>query len=226
VTEEDWQRSTDPAAMLAFLDDSRTLSERNARLIGVACCRRIWPLLNEESITAVEIAELYADGQATAKELESALSEAWRACQQFEMDQPAMLAAEAVAWVTMEDNPRVSAAARIRMTQVELVLRGVKETARLCRLCTSSADEAAAQAAIVRDIANPFRGARSTNSWECATIISLAQSIYSERKFDLMPALGAALSDAGCTELSVLEHCARPDHVKGCFLVDMLLGKE
>ncbi len=34
-----------------------------------------------------------------------------------------------------------------------------------------------------------------------------------------------ALSDAGCTEASILEHCGGPNHVKGYFLVDMLLGK-
>jgi hypothetical protein len=57
-------------------------------------------------------------------------------------------------------------------------------------------------------------------------VLALAANIYEQGSFDLMPALGVALSEAGCSEASILEHCGKPNHVKGCFLVDALLGKE
>ena len=71
MTESDWHRSTDPAAMLAVLAD-RGVSERKLRLFAVACCRRVWHLLPEESQTAAEVAERYADGLATQDELHNA----------------------------------------------------------------------------------------------------------------------------------------------------------
>ena len=41
-----------------------------------------------------------------------------------------------------------------------------------------------------------------------------------------MPILADALQDAGCTNEDVLTHC-RGDgpHVRGCWVVDLLLGK-
>jgi hypothetical protein len=81
----------------------------------------------------------------------------------------------------------------------------------------------AALAELLRCIFGPYRPVRVT--WRTPAMVELAREIYERRRYDLMPALGAALSDAGCSETSVLEHCARQDHVKGCFLVDMLLGK-
>jgi hypothetical protein len=54
----------------------------------------------------------------------------------------------------------------------------------------------------------------------------LASTIYEQRSFDLMPALGTALSDAGCTDPVILGHCASKNHWPGCWLTDLLLKKE
>jgi hypothetical protein len=55
----------------------------------------------------------------------------------------------------------------------------------------------------------------------------LARGIYEERAFDRFPLLMDALMDAGCTDEAVLEHCRGPNtHVRGCWLIDLLLTKE
>ena len=55
---------------------------------------------------------------------------------------------------------------------------------------------------------------------------ALAGAIYDERAFDRLPVLGDALEDAGCADAAILAHCRGPgEHVRGCWVVDLLLGK-
>jgi hypothetical protein len=73
----------------------------------------------------------------------------------------------------------------------------------------------------------PFRPVTLDSSWLTSTVTSLAQAIYDERAFDRMPILGDALEDAGCDNASMLEHCrSGGEHVRGCWVVDLVLGKE
>ena len=63
-------------------------------------------------------------------------------------------------------------------------------------------------------------------AWNGGTIHHLAQAIYDERAFDRLPILADALEDAGCTDAAILDHCRQPgEHVRGCWVVDLLLGK-
>ena len=56
--------------------------------------------------------------------------------------------------------------------------------------------------------------------------VTLAQTIYDWRRFDDMSKLGDVLEAAGCNEPEVLGHCrARNRHVRGCWLIDAMLGK-
>jgi hypothetical protein len=58
-------------------------------------------------------------------------------------------------------------------------------------------------------------------------VVHLAQAICEERAFDRLPILADALEDAGCTNADVLDHCRQPgEHVRGCWVVNLLLGKE
>ncbi len=81
---------------------------------------------------------------------------------------------------------------------------------------------------ILRDIfGNPFRPIIRNPSWLTSTVLALANGIYNEKAFDRMPILGDALQDAGCDNEDVLNHCREPgEHVRGCWVIDLLLSKQ
>jgi hypothetical protein len=91
--------------------------------------------------------------------------------------------------------------------------------------------ELVAQCQILHDlIGNPFRPlhiAPTWLSWRDGTVPQLAQGIYNDRAFDRLPILADALEDDGCTDLDILAHCRQPgEHVRGCWVVDLLLGEQ
>ena len=73
---------------------------------------------------------------------------------------------------------------------------------------------------------NPFRPVSLEPAWVTSTVIALARGIYDGRAFDRTPILADALQDAGCEHPDILNHL-RGDgpHVRGCWVVDLLLGK-
>ena len=83
-------------------------------------------------------------------------------------------------------------------------------------------------AGILRDIfGNPFRPVAIDSSWLTSSVTGLAQTIYGERAFNHLPILADALEDAGCTNADILNHCRQPgDHARGCWALDLILGKE
>jgi hypothetical protein len=88
--------------------------------------------------------------------------------------------------------------------------------------------ERSAQSALVRDIfGNPFRPVAFNPRWRTADVLGLARGIYEERAFDRLPLLADALMDAGCDPDDILTHCrSEGPHVRGCWVVDLVLGKE
>ena len=78
-----------------------------------------------------------------------------------------------------------------------------------------------------RDVAgNPFRPVVFAPNWRTSTAVALAQLMYDSRDFFQMPILADALQDAGCDNDDILNHCRGPGpHVRGCWVVDLVLGK-
>ncbi|OWK40939.1 hypothetical protein FRUB_04831 [Fimbriiglobus ruber] len=74
---------------------------------------------------------------------------------------------------------------------------------------------------------NPFRPVTFSPSWLSSTTAALARQMYDSRDFSTMPILADALQDAGCDNADVLSHCrGGGPHVRGCWVVDRVLGKE
>jgi hypothetical protein len=75
--------------------------------------------------------------------------------------------------------------------------------------------------------ANPFRPVTFSPEWRTDTAIALARQMYDSRDFTAMPILADALQDAGCDNEGILDHCrGEGPHVRGCWVVDLVLGKK
>ncbi len=84
------------------------------------------------------------------------------------------------------------------------------------------------QIGAVRDIfGNPFRSVTLDPRWLTSTVLDLARTIYEERVFERLPILADALMDAGCDSEEIINHCrSEGPHVRGCWVVDLLLDKK
>jgi hypothetical protein len=83
------------------------------------------------------------------------------------------------------------------------------------------------QSMLLREIfGNPFRPIAIDARWQSADVLDLANAIYQESAYERMPILADALMDAGGNEESLLFHCREPVlHVRGCWAIDVILGK-
>jgi hypothetical protein len=106
-------------------------------------------------------------------------------------------------------------------------------------MCASTEEQEATwdfQRRLILDIFNllPFHPTSIEPVWKTPTVVSLAQAAYENRILPvgtLEPAslavLADALEDEGCTNSDMLNHCRQPgEHVRGCWVLDLLLGKE
>jgi hypothetical protein len=217
MTEEEWLHSSHPAPMLSFLRNRA--SNRKQRLFVCACCRRVASLLNRFTRKALAVAEQYADGEVTEEKLRFASQDARRAVQSVHRQTGATaesMAMWAVASSCEVDINRV-------LSAVGLAARCEADPVNAPRL----ADAHRKQVPLLADIfGNPFRPVPMNPSWLTSTVVALAIGIYQEKAFDRMPILADALQDAGCDNEDILNHCRQPgEHVRGCFLLDLLLGK-
>ena len=117
---------------------------------------------------------------------------------------------------------------QIALTQAEFHLSGAVLEAMRSILIEGADSERATLVAVVRDIfGNPFRLVAFEPRWRTSDTVGVARGTYEDRAFERMPILGDALMDAGCADEQVLEHCrSEGPHVRGCWVVDLVLGKE
>jgi hypothetical protein len=104
----------------------------------------------------------------------------------------------------------------------------VTEMLRRCHLAENFDQVRQMYRACMRDIfGNLFRPITFSPEWRTDTTVTLAHQMYESRDFSAMPILADALQDAGCDSPDILTHCRGPGpHVRGCWVVDLVLGKE
>ena len=212
MTEADWLACDDPQLMLEELSlvDAWRRRDRRTDLLCVACARLLWPLLADDVKAAVEWKEATAGRGDEDEE------------------------------VGDEHGRTVKDATDCRGTTEQIMAPRTVEAAWLCEfgnafyhLChsfpaTLSSDIPKQLADLLREIfGNPFRPVECDPAWLTSDVVALARGNYEERAFDRMPILADALQDAGCDNEDVLTHCRDPKqvHVRGCWVIDLLLGK-
>ncbi len=239
MTETEWDACADPTSMLRFLRGRA--SDRKLRLFAAACCRPLWPLLTDgRSRRAVEVAERYADEQATEEDLRFAA-----------------VGAEDVA-----DDLAASSATAGQQAEASAAFAALNVAAsaeRAADYCAANAGSAiyhaatadgapsaaqnrnaerAAQSRLLLEIfGNPFRVPPRIDpawlKWNSSTVKKLAEAAYEHRSLPegtldqaRLAVLADALEEAGCADSDILSHCRGPvPHVRGCWCVDLILGK-
>lgn len=226
MTENEWLECTDPQEMSWFLQGRA--SERKLRLFALAnSCRFLHLLSDERSRQAVGIAERFVEGQVTHQERAKVAEAAWQAARDAKSDRKtgAVIAA-AVAAARMADSDSPLFAQRFASSGVigqQYAGFAVRDSV----FFTDKNDQCALWRCI---IGNPFRHVTINPAWlawKDSTVQKVAQAIYDERAFDRMPILGDALEESGCTDADILNHRRQAGvHVRGCWVLDLLLGKE
>ncbi len=246
MTEAEWLKETDPTPMLEFLRGKA--SDRKLRLFAVACCRRHWHLLNRDVLRpGLKVIERYANNKANDRELEATHLTALRYGRRAEtlsFERQKEVGRPSLEADLLARDSHLAYLISFAAQRAEY-LDGVLRCTTVCKAREvmgygyftdqKSRDEwrdlyeadGAVLARLLREIiANPFRPITVARSWLTSTVISLARLLYKSRDFSPMPILADALQDAGCDNEDILNHCRQPgEHVRGCWVVDLVLGK-
>jgi len=251
MTEAEWEGKASDIYRLAKSLHGMA-SERKRRLLAAACCRRNWHLLDDEvSRPGLEVIERYADNLATTCELAETHRAArangkefeklcqWRRNTRGPSSQADALHRESlqaylIAYASQQEDYLwwvVNHTTECRLWEAVEFQRAYEQQthAKLIeerKRC--SASDSVVLVGLLRDIfGNPFRPVAFDASWRTSTVVAIAQGMYDPRDFSAMPILADALQDAGCDNDDILNHCrdANGVHVRGCWVVDLVLGK-
>jgi hypothetical protein len=208
-----WSSCTDPLQILDWVGAATT--DRKLRLFMTAYCRLMWrhahPFQSDDSYYALIVADRFVEGEATKKELDKAY---FGGADDNAAYMPGCWGIYSLACLATVDD---GLAARYR-EYLEGLEPDIDEMGQLPKQCK-----------ILRDVfANPFRPVNIDVAEVCSKTRARkdAESMYESREFSELPALGALLARAGCTDPQILKHCAsKGPHVRGCWVVDLILGK-
>jgi hypothetical protein len=213
MTEAEWLVCSDPQPMLEFLRGRA--SDRKLRLFACACCRKLLhPFQPQKYRNATEAAERHADRLLTEEEVDAVK---W---QWDRIDRRHLSGREECEVQAVCGSLRVSAAEGASYAGQAVTEIGISPVGLLCCI-----------------FGDPFRPMTIDPAWIArhdGTIPKLAQAIYDDRHLPSghldphrLAVLADVLEDAGCTDHDILAHCRGPGpHVRGCWVVDLMLGKE
>jgi hypothetical protein len=225
MDEYTWLTSMDPEAMFAALPEPA--SERKCWLFCCACLRRGWGYLPGDPCRAViEVTERYVDGEADEEEWERARQAAFEA------------AYHAISSGVVGPGEEVLLA---RLVMDSFSNGGTRAACGLATRANASdhrgplatgAVDPAVQAGFLRCIFL-FWPASLDPACRTPTAVDLVLAAYTERRLprgDLAPIrlriLADALEEAGCAP-ALLAHLRGPGpHVRGCWPIDLVLGRE
>ena len=217
-------------------------NDRKLLLFGVACYRQqiavsTAPLADSVADATDAVADGLHDYQPIYRLWQEAENAVRKARKSYEMvgDGWEVLAYGFIAKILSVSTPGISREQRAtRATEtVERVIGEVRKSAgdgqfgALRKQAERRAERSLAK--LFREVVgNPFRPVAFDPAWRTTDVLLLARGIYEERAFDRMPILADALQDAGCDSDDILSHLrdTKQTHVRGCWALDLVLGKE
>jgi hypothetical protein len=224
MTEAQWLACEDPSKVWVAVGEGT--SERKLRLLGCACCRLVWRLMRSRRCQkAVELAEGYADEPVNPSALERAARSVWNLVNLNRSNETN------VRWAALYTSALGVMAGPA--DRAEAVLQSVLAARGGFPVTQATRDPALC--GLLRDIlGNPFRPATVSQSYLTPTVAALAQAAYDERTLpsghiDLtrLAILSDALEEAGCSDSAILSHLrSAGPHVRGCWALDLILGKQ
>jgi hypothetical protein len=203
------------------------LPDRKHRLLACGLCRRIAPLAERASLLSVlETSEAFADGLVTVNELARARHGATQIAQSS-MKSPAkkqfavavvqaasLVLPSSLNWFKTVDPAAVDRISRALCSGLDLLAGDGVARHRLPEYVK------------LFDDVEPHRVTWSPE-WRTSAAVAIAQGMYDAREFSGTPILADALQDAGCDSAEILDHCRGPGpHIRGCWVIDLVLGKE
>jgi hypothetical protein len=208
-------------------------------LLAVAICRRVADLLTDPSChELLWVAEAFAEGTASLADLITAherlefgpvssppaavhsafQSLYWLGPDDYKVTQAVEMVIEAAGY-------RAAVAAGVLAADADLYA-GKAIWHRSAFIAGKDAEKKELCCLIREVLGNPFAPVEFQPAWRTPTVRAIAQEIYERNDFTTLGVLGDALQDAGCTEAEIIRHCqASGPHVRGCWVVDGVLGK-
>jgi hypothetical protein len=225
MTEAEWLQSDNYMVMTYFVAERMSL--RKLRLAEVAVCRRVeHHLIDERSRHALEVSEAYADGLTSNEVLTEARSQADVAYESLRPHHNTQWNAVRLAALSVRCATGTESDMRMQVDMIDIALGAPRPPSDSMPPEIRAANVANAE--LVRDVfGNPFRPLTFDAACRTSTVVALASQMYESRDFGAMPILGDALQDAGCDNEEILNHCRREGpHVRGCWVVDLILSKD
>jgi hypothetical protein len=238
-----WLSETDPNAALEFLKGKA--SPRKLKLFAVACLRRTWSLVPDPAFhRLIEVAEAEADGLASNRQIGTAIRYTkGNFTDQLSGGHALAALRELRDWLEKRDRRlwghvkalsiahRAADAVAYHALHTSGYERGETAAAETPVWLASNAAERKAQRDLFHCIfADPLGPVAVESAWlvhNDGIAPRLSQATYDERAFERLPILADALEEAGCADEQVLSHLRGPGpHVRGCWVVDLLLGKK
>jgi hypothetical protein len=216
--------------MLGFMKNK--VSDRKYYWFACVCCRRGRHLLTDHrSRDAVATVEQYLTMLTPPRELKRALKEAEAACEEFvgadDLDPAAMAATVAhdIAWALVQGDVRGDFIGGLADTMARAIAADEAPNATHEQWQSFFQQEVRSQVAILRDVLGPapFRPVSIHPAWLTPKVRSLAAAMHDTGNFEDMPLLAAALEEAGCRDGEKLGHCRVRGHVRGCWIVDLIV---
>jgi hypothetical protein len=228
MTEQEWLACTDAMKMRECILHNKKVSERKLRLFALACCCRFLHLLTDErSRHALTVAEEFVEGRITHQERAKVAAAAWEAANDARNNRrtgASIAAAVAAARTVDSDWPLF---ARRFGSSGELGQQYAWQAVQDSVFFTDANEQCALWRDLLGNLFRPVALPSAIFRWKDGCVVQLAETIYEEQSFDHLPILADALEDAGFTDLEILNHCRGPRrHVRGCWVVDLLLGKK